>query len=129
LDHDASPQPVDACAAATGKRLQSLAPKRGAQALLPSPPSGLGHGDRRPATARLPVPADPNRYHIEVVAKLDGGKERRSYISIQVFGDASLEIRVHGDHVLASEKKMHRKLAAEIDELTEALLATGQAVR
>jgi hypothetical protein len=72
---------------------------------------------------------DPNRYHIEVVAKLDGGKERRSYISIQVFGDASLEIRVHGDHVLASEKKMHRKLAAEIDELTEALLATGQAVR
>ncbi|RLB62285.1 MAG: hypothetical protein DRI90_09385 [Deltaproteobacteria bacterium] len=72
---------------------------------------------------------DPNRYHIEVAAKLDRGGTRRSYISIQVFDDASLEIRVHGDHVLSSEGKMHRKLAAEVDDLTQALLATGQAVR
>ncbi len=73
--------------------------------------------------------ADPDRYHVEAVAKLDRGAKKRSYIAIQVFDDASLEIWVHGDHVLAEEGKMHRKLAAEVDDLTQALLATGQAVR
>ncbi len=72
---------------------------------------------------------DPNRYHIEVVAKLDRGKKKRSYISIQIFDDAALEIRVHGGHVLASERKMHKALAAEVDDLIQALLATGQAIR
>ena len=73
--------------------------------------------------------ADQPRYHIEAVAKLDRGQKKRSYISIQIFDDAALEIRVHGDHVMASERKMHKALAAEVDDLIQALLATGQAIR
>jgi hypothetical protein len=72
---------------------------------------------------------DPNRYHIEAVAKLDRGQKKRSYIAIQIYDDSVLEIRVHGDHVMASERKMHKALAAEVDNLVQALLATGQAIR
>ena len=73
--------------------------------------------------------ADQARFHIEAVAKLDRGQKKRSYIAIQIFDDSTLEIRVHGDHVMASEGKMHKALAAEVDDLEQALLATGQAIR
>jgi hypothetical protein len=68
--------------------------------------------------------ADPDRYHIEVYAKLDGGG---SFIAMQFYGDGRMMMHAHGKHTKGG--KLHRKLAREMDELVQSLRANGGVVR
>jgi hypothetical protein len=68
--------------------------------------------------------ADPNAYHIEIHAKLDGGG---SFIAMQFYGDGRMLMHAHGKHTKGD--KIHRKLAREMDELVQSMRANGAVVR
>jgi hypothetical protein len=70
---------------------------------------------------------DPINYYIRVTAKLDQPGERASHFEIQVYSDGQLRVRAHGFHVRDGNKKAHRKLLAEMEELAAALKAGGGA--
>lgn len=63
----------------------------------------------------------PRAYHFEVLAKLDQPGRRRSFIGFRVYSDGLMIVYAHGAHVKAESKQMHRKLAAEIDNLLQGL--------
>jgi hypothetical protein len=66
--------------------------------------------------------ADRDRYHIQVASKLEG-----SFISLQIYADARMILRVHGEHVRGD--KVHKKLDQEVGSVMAALRASGQVVR
>jgi hypothetical protein len=68
---------------------------------------------------------DPINYYIRVTAKLDQPGKATSHIEIQVYNDGQMSLRAHGRHVRDSNKRVHKKLAAELDELGYALAANG----
>jgi hypothetical protein len=75
---------------------------------------------------------DPERLYVQVIAKVDGQKgdpDKMSFISFQGYQDGSLMITAHGRHVKEEKGVVHRKLHAELEQLANALAATGQRAR
>jgi hypothetical protein len=70
------------------------------------------------------VQADSARYHLQVQAKVDDGG---TFIALQIYADARMIIRAHGKLVHAD--KMHRKVGDEVNQIADALRASGQVMR
>ena len=72
---------------------------------------------------------DPERLYVQAIAKVDsqqGDPDKMSFISFQGYQDGSLMITAHGRHVKEEKNVVHRKLHAELEQLANALGATGQ---
>jgi hypothetical protein len=76
---------------------------------------------------------DPHRGRIVVPSKVDqkpgrANSDRLSWITFQAYRDGSLSISASGYHVKADEGLMHRKLAAEIEDLRHSIYQQARAM-
>jgi len=68
---------------------------------------------------------DPVNYYIRVRAKLDQPGSRLSFFELQIYADGQLHITAHGDHTRDGNRKVHKKLDAEMEALAQAFRAGG----